>query len=175
MSRDSIVGLSEKNGPNSLDSCIDGTLGTYHSDESVDNIKISTVGGGELQVGSTVQVTATVWAYNPSADYADFFYANDARNPQWQFLDTVKPTTPGINTLSIQFTLAGGPGDVQALRVAFRVNGVASSCPQGSYDDVDDIAFVVKSAQPTPPPTRKPTIIAKTTKRLNALLSSQTN
>jgi hypothetical protein len=162
-SRDSIAGVAEPNGSNSLDSCADGTSGSYHVDESIDSIAISTVDGGDLQVGSTVQVDATVWAYNPSADYADFYYSSNATNPQWTFIETVKPTATGANTVSAQFTL--GNGNLQAVRVAFRVNGVASPCPSGNYDDTDDLVFAVKPA-PTPKPTRRPTWRTKTSKRI---------
>ena len=168
-SRGTISGNPEPNGPNTLDSCVDGSSGTYHLDESVDNIRVSTVNGGEFQIGSAVQVVATVWAYSPAADYADFYYATDVINPQWTFLDTLKPTATGVNIISLQFTLGQGSADLQAVRVAFRVNGIASPCPGGSYDDVDDIAFVVKPIQPTPtqvptpPPTQRP-VLAKATK-----------
>lgn len=181
-SRDSISEVSEPNGSNALDSCTDGTAGSYHVDESVDGIKISSVGGGEFQAGAVVQVDATVWAYNPAADYADFFYAKDVTQPQWQLIDTVKPTSPGANIVSAQFTLEEGPSDLQAARVVFRVNGVASACPTGNYDDVDDMVFVVKTLQSAPSPTQspalvltpRPTLFPKTSKFAKTLFTSST-
>ncbi|KAL3787694.1 LOW QUALITY PROTEIN: hypothetical protein HJC23_012120 [Cyclotella cryptica] len=162
-SRDAIAGLSEPNSPNTLDSCTDGAVGTYHTDESIDNIRISTLDDGDFQPGSTLQIAATVWAYDPSADYADFYYATDATNPQWQFIETTKPTASGANTVSAQYALE--EGNLQAVRVVFRANGVASSCPSGSYDDIDDLVFVVQSYQSVPPPTPSPNFAPAPTNR----------
>jgi hypothetical protein len=159
-------------GPNTLDSCTDGTSGYFHSDESVDSIRISSVGGGDMQAGQKVDIVAKVWAYNPSTDFVDFYHAIDATNPQWQFIETVKPISSSANTLSTQYTL--GSGSLQAVRVVIRFNGEARPCPKGSYDDVDDIVFPVKSSsdtvpkvlsyvsttKPTPLPTPKPTSIS---------------
>jgi hypothetical protein len=144
-SRGGLSGMSEPNAPNTLDSCNDGPTGSYHTDESVDSIKVSAVGGGSIQPGATILIEARVWAYNPTTDFVDFFYANDATNPQWQFINTVKPSAASANSLSSQYTL--GSGSLQAVRVVIRYNGAASSCPGGSYDDVDDLAFVVQVRQ----------------------------
>ncbi|KAL3780307.1 hypothetical protein HJC23_010569 [Cyclotella cryptica] len=159
-SRDSIGGASEPNGPNTLDACTDGASGNYHADESIDNVRITALGGGEVQVGASVQIVAKVWAYSATSDFIDFFYATDATNPQWQLISTVNPTSSGSNTVSTQYTI--GAGSLQAVRVVIRYNGVASPCPGGAYDDVDDLAFEVKGS-PTgpvqsPPPTIKPTL-----------------
>lgn len=158
-SRDSIGGASEPNSPNTLDACTDGTTGNYHADESIDNIRISAVGGGGIQVGATVQIIAKVWAYSAASDFVDFLYATDASNPQWQLINTVNPTSSGSNTVSTQYTI--GAGSLQAVRVVIRYNGVASPCPGGAYDDVDDLAFVVNDTPTgpisTPPPTSQPT------------------
>jgi len=163
-SRDAIAGVAEPNGPNTLDACKDGAAGTYHSDESVDSIKISTVGGGTIQPGATVKIEASVWAYSATADFVDFFYATDATNPQWQLISTVSPSSSGAITVSTQYIL--GNGSLQAVRVVIRYNGAASSCPGGSYDDVDDLVFATdglspspptSTSRPTPQPTRLPT------------------
>ena len=169
LSRDSIGGVSEPNGSNSLDSCKDGASGYFHSDESVDSIKVLSVGGGLLQSGGNAKIIAKIWAYS-SSDYIDFFYANTATDPTWIFIKTLKASSQGMNTVNAQYTL--GNGKLQAVRVIIRYNGVASSCPKGSYDDVDDLVFNVKPSstttenvsspiyestpQPSRPPTRKP-------------------
>jgi leucyl aminopeptidase len=102
----------------------------------VDSIKVSAVGGGNIQPGGAVKIDAKVWAYSTTADFVDFFYANDATNPQWQLINTLNPSTTGANDVSSQYTL--GNGSVQAVRVVIRYNGSASPCPGGGYDDVDD-------------------------------------
>jgi hypothetical protein len=101
-----------------------------------------------------VQVDATIWAYSSSADFVDFFYTNDATKPEWNFIETVRPISTASNTLSIQYTL--GDGSLQAVRVIIRYNGKASSCPKGSFDDADDLVFLVKSSANNTPSTGKP-------------------
>ena len=171
-SRFGIAGMSEPNGSNTLDACADGVTGSYHVDESVDHIRISSVGGGNIQPGATIEIVAKVWAYSAAADYIDFFYATDATNPQWQFINTVNPSTSGASDVSTQYTL--GNGSFQAVRVVIRYNGASSPCPGGVYDDVDDLAFVtgasptgpsgtspstpLPTAKPTTPPTPFPTV-----------------
>ena len=138
-------------------------IGYFHSDESVDYIRIISLGSTKLQTGVKIRIVANVWAYSTTHDFVDFFHANDANNPEWMFIHTVKPTSSGMNTISTTHTL--GNGSLQAIRVIIRYNGVATSCPGGSYDDVDDLAFVVETSNPsssepthlpTPIPTGKP-------------------
>ncbi len=143
---DSRNGLSpaEPNQPNTLDSCTDGTSGTYHSDESNDRIVVSTVGGGDFTAGATVQVEATVWAWNTGADDTlDLYYAADANNPSWVLIGSQGPSAGGQQTLSAQYTLP--TGSLQAVRANFRYQGSASSCSGGAYDDADDLVFAVNS------------------------------
>lgn len=118
ISRGAIGGKAEEHTPNTLDACTDGSTGTFGNDESVNNVKVSTVGGEDLAEGSTVKIEATVNAYSATADYADFFYTNNVNSPDWQFIATVNPTTSGLSTVSTTYTLPAG--DLQAVRVAFR-------------------------------------------------------
>ena len=138
-------------------------IGYFHSDESVDYIRIISLGGTKLQTGVKVRIVAKVWAYSSSHDFVDFYHANDSTKPEWKFIKTVKPTSSGVNTISTTHIL--GNGSLQAVRVIIRYNGVASPCPGGSYDDVDDLAFVVglslnspihSSSEPTHIPTPLP-------------------
>jgi hypothetical protein len=66
LSRYSIQGKSEPNGYNTLDSCTDGTAGFFHSDESVDSIKVISGGGEDMKVGENIKVIAKVWVYSTS-------------------------------------------------------------------------------------------------------------
>jgi choice-of-anchor B domain-containing protein len=54
----------EPNQPNTLDNCLDGKTGTYHSDESLDAIFISSDSGEDMSEGSAVTVKADVWCWN---------------------------------------------------------------------------------------------------------------
>lgn len=133
----------EPNRPNTINSsCADGASGTYHSDESNDRIRVSTVDGTPFAPGKTVKIDATVWAYTtPSADKLDLYYAANANSPSWVFLGTLTPTASRAQTLSKTYTLPAGT--LQAVRARFRYNGTAGPCGTGSYDDHDDLIFAV--------------------------------
>jgi hypothetical protein len=141
----------EPNQPNTINSsCADGTSGTFHSDESNDRLKVSTLDGADFAAGKTVKVDATVWAWTtPSADHLDLYYAANAASPAWTFIGTLTPTAAGAQVLSATYTLPSG--SLQAVRAQFRYQGSASACTSGSYNDHDDIVFAV-SAPPPPPP-----------------------
>lgn len=133
----------EANTPNTLGgTCADGRSGTFHSDESIDRLQISTVDGGNLRAGATVRVNATVWAYG-SADVLDIYYASSAASPTWTFAGSVTPSTSGQQTLSVSYTLPAG-STTQVVRGVFRYHGTRSSCATGSYDDNDDLVFAVE-------------------------------
>ena len=135
----------EPNQPNTLDSCTDGTSGSYHSDESNDRIFVTTLDGTDFVEGATVRVDATVWAWTtPSDDTLDLYYAADANNPTWVFIDSITPSVAGAQTLSATYTLPSGT--LQAVRANFRYQGSASSCSGGNYDDADDLVFAVNAA-----------------------------
>jgi leucyl aminopeptidase len=133
----------EPNQPNAVNStCADGTSGAFHSDESNDRIKVSTVDGTPFAAGKTVRIDATVWAWTtPSADHLDLYYAANAASPAWTFLATLNPTAAGAQTLSTTYTLPTGP--LQAVRAQFRYQGSASACTSGNYNDRDDLIFAV--------------------------------
>ncbi|ADO70681.1 S8 family serine peptidase [Stigmatella aurantiaca] len=148
----------EVNAPNTLrSSCYDGSSGSYQSDESLEGLRVSTNDGSEFAPGKTVTVTARVWAYGGGfgADSLDLYFTADANNPSWTFLTTVKPTASGAQTLTATYTLPSG--GLQAIRGVFRYFGSAVVCPNGSYDDIDDLAFAVRSSggggDVTPPVT----------------------
>lgn len=141
-SRSANLNPAEPNASNTLDSCTDGTSGSYHSDESNDRIVVSTLDGLDFTEGATVQIAATVYAYQTgTADNIDFYYAADANNPVWTFIATVAPPGGAIQTLTAQYTLPAGA--LQAVRANFRYQGSASSCSTGNFDDTDDLVFAV--------------------------------
>ena len=133
---------AEPNQPNTLDSCTDGTRGTYHDDESLDRLVVRTADGGNFAPGKTVIVEATVWAYGTgSDDRLDLYSAADAQSPSWSLIASLQPSAGGTQTLSAQFTLPSG--GLQAVRGNFRWRGKQSPCSAGRYDDADDIVFAV--------------------------------
>jgi hypothetical protein len=148
--RDTISGGAEPNQPNTIfDSCADGTSGTYHSDESVDRIVVSTNDGTDFAPGKTVTLDATVfvWPGGPTSDSIDLYSAADATSPSWTFITTINPTSGGTQSASASYTLPSGP--LQAVRAQIRYQGSASSCTSGNFNDHDDLVFAVDSPAPT--------------------------
>ena len=133
----------EPSKPNTLNSsCADGASGVYHSDESNDKLRVSTVDGTPLKAGKVVKVEATVWAYSTyTSDKLDLYYAPDANSPAWTLIGTLSPTKSGSQVLSGTYTLPAGA--LQAVRARFRYSGTAGACGTGAYDDQDDLAFAV--------------------------------
>src|SRR5207244_9007983 len=144
----------EPNQPNTInDSCADGSLGTYHSDESNDRLKVSTLDGSTLMNGKTVRVEATVWAWagGPTDDRLDLYYAADASSPSWIYITTLTPTIGGAQTLSTTYNLPAGA--LQAVRAHFHYRGTPNPCLPGGFDDHDDLVFAVAPSSDQTPPT----------------------
>jgi hypothetical protein len=144
--------------PNTLKTCTDGANGSYHSDESLDAIKVSSAVGGLLTEGKLAEIEAQVYAYDENADAADFYYTTNPSNPSWTLIGSGRPSGRGAQTIKIRYTLPAG--ELQAVRVVFRYQGSASTsspfkCPSSGYDDIDDLVFTVSSAI-TPKPTSSP-------------------
>ena len=126
-----------------LAGCQDGTVGTYHLDESNDRLKVVAVDGGALRVGTQVRIEATVWAFiNPANDRLDLFYASQ-NNPVWTFIGTITPPVSGPQTLTATYNLPTGA--FQAVRAQFRYapESTAMPCSVGGYSDRDDLIFAV--------------------------------
>ncbi|MDY7230834.1 Ig-like domain-containing protein [Hyalangium rubrum] len=140
----------ESNAPNTIaSSCADGNSGSYHGDESLDRLRISTVDGGPLAPGKEVNIAATVWAWSGfTSDSLDLYHAPDASNPVWTHLATIAPTQAGSHVLTSSFTLP--EGNLQAIRGIFRYQGSAASCGTGSYTDNDDLIFAVGAVDAPP-------------------------
>lgn len=148
---------SESNGPNSLDSCSDGSTGTYLTDESVESIAVVAAGGGMLQAGTQAVVTAKVHAYgNGQQDTCDFYFAENPNSVNWVLIGSVTAPNGGMQTItSPTFALPDSP--FAAVRVNFRYQGSQSSCSGGNYDDVDDLVFSISQGTVEPVPTKNPT------------------
>ncbi len=143
LGRDTLSGGNEPNQPNTINnSCSDGTAGTFHSDESNDRLVVASTSGGAMTHGTTVTVTATVWAYSSyTSDHLDLYYAANANSPSWVLIGTFTPSGSGARSISATYTLP--TGSLQAVRANFRYTGSASSCSTGTYDDHDDLIFAV--------------------------------
>jgi hypothetical protein len=128
--------------PNTLKTgCSDGRAGTFHSEESVDRIRVFTIDGSPLGLGGTVKVEVTIWARaDYTSDQLDLYSAATASAPQWSFIGTLTPTKAGQQVLSTTYTLPMASQHV--LRARIRHGGSpTSACVAGSYNDHDDLVF----------------------------------
>jgi subtilisin family serine protease len=146
----------ELHAPNTLDECIDGAR-TESQAESVSRIRILREDGTALAAGKRVRIEVDVVVDNSlSLNYArlDLYAATDATHPSWNYITTLRPSAPGAQTLSTEYVLPAG--SLQAVRAAFNlVNGpgaCAESPTEASFNDRDDLAFVVaQETDPVPP------------------------
>ncbi len=153
LSRAQIVTLAERNQPNTLDGCQDGTMGEYGKSESIEWIKVSTLDGSPLAVGKLVEVDVRYYAtsgdFDRIDDRVDLFYAADVSvnadgtlKPVWIPVATLEPSAKGFQSWSARYTLPSG-GSIQAVRAIIRNGGSQSECAPGDFNDHDDLAFAV--------------------------------
>jgi len=146
--------------------CVDGNAGSYHSDESIDQITVTagdivngipTPSNTFIVEGGRAYVSVKVWCWGTGAsDIADIYLANDASSPSYDHLASIVCPSGGAQTLKHAFDV--GQGTNQSIRVNFRYDGSQSTCSSGAYDDHDDLIFTVKGGGvSTPPPTPAPT------------------
>jgi N-acetylmuramoyl-L-alanine amidase len=141
----------EPNAPNTIvDSCIDGDLGTFHSDESVDRIAVKTEDGSPLSAGRPAKVEVTIWGYG-EGDVLDIYHASNATSPVWMYLGSGTILQGGEQVWNLTYDLPDG--NLQAFRAQLRWQGDVSTCSTGNYDDHDDLIFAVQSAGVTVAPT----------------------
>jgi hypothetical protein len=138
-----MAGGAEPNQPNTLSgSCADGTRGQFHVRESIDRLRVQTVGGGALAAGQPVRVDVTLWGWSVAfADTLEIYAAADAAQPAWTRVGSAR-ARPGAQTLSVTYTLPAGP--LQAVRARLRYRGEPGPCGTGPYDDHDDLVFAVQ-------------------------------
>ena len=144
-----IKGGPEPNSPNTIDDCLDISDSVYEQDESINRIRVSSVDGGVMTVGSRAKIEATVFAANdPSGredpyqkDVAHFFHGSNL-DPSWKYIDS-KMVLPGSGelVLSCEYTIA--EGDIQVVRVHFGYEEytIGNCMGNGLYSDVDDLVF----------------------------------
>jgi len=133
----------EPNRPNTIGgTCLDGTQGAYHVDESIDRLKVVSVDGSNLAAGKMARIEATVWVWGATQDRLDLYFSASASTPSWTLIGTLAPTASGLQTLTATYALPAGA--LQAVRGNFRYQGTVSPCSSGTYNDRDDLVFAVQ-------------------------------
>lgn len=141
-SRNNISPAAEPNQPNTIDTCADGTAGTYRTDESGEELKVFTLENRSwIQGEDSVQVNWTVYCYNALSN-AYVAYRNGT-NASWQMLAGGDCSGGGIATFYFNFTLDNTTTDYHVLRGIVGYNNPSQFCDAGTYSDRDDLAFWV--------------------------------
>jgi subtilisin family serine protease len=157
--------ITERNAPNTLDGCADGTGYDVSSYEKINRIQLSRVNGEHFAEGKRARIDVHVVAYSNSPDYIELYSASNANNLTWTYLTTLRPSTNGAQILSTEYVLPAG--SLQAVRARLRVNGSQGPCSVSStYDDHDDVVFAVGQPTDTLPP-----VVALTTPASGALVN----
>ncbi|MGM5483049.1 MAG: Ig-like domain-containing protein, partial [Nanobdellota archaeon] len=153
-SRDNIGSVNEPNQPNTIDSCADGTSGSYASDESLENITMRSLNGSTFRGGDTVEVNITAYCYDSSSDNINFIYANDSSSLDWSVAAYENPCpTSGFYTSTRTFVLDNNTG-IHAFRGSIQYQGsTTTTCGSGDYDDNDDFEFYVDKPREKNPPS----------------------
>jgi hypothetical protein len=135
----------EKHAPNTLDGCMDGSLGTFNEDEVLNQITIRSgrlkdkVASKWIREKEFVTITASVWSYSPE-DSADFWITTEPSNPVWKYIGSVNSKMRDRKEqLKVETKLSRGT--IQAVRVSFHyfANETITPCLERPYDDVDDL------------------------------------
>ncbi|MFZ5446836.1 MAG: Ig-like domain-containing protein, partial [Myxococcota bacterium] len=140
------AGLSEPNAPNTLNGgCADGAAGTFHVSPSLDRVVVRSGAGTWLGDGP-IQLEATVWVSSLS-ERLDVFVLSVSGT--WNLVATVAPTALGQQVLTTSFQLP--TPTPTTVRTQYRASATAVSCATGASDDRDDLAFMVRLPDTTPP------------------------
>lgn len=141
----------EPNYSNTVNTCNDGGTGVYHSDESIDMLKLEKSGGGAFTSGSSVRVVATVWCFGTTNDYIEIYYGGNVNSPSFgtPIYSTTCPATGQQTITSSYFTLTSSAVN-QIIRAQFNYSaaGGSNSCLTGNYNDRDDLVFKAVNAAP---------------------------
>nr|WP_235216584.1 Ig-like domain-containing protein [Archangium violaceum] len=147
---------SERNAPNTLDGCPDGTKSGLA--ENIRGIRVLGADGTALTAGKRVRVEVDVVTDNKDSVPVDrlvVYSAADATQPSWVPIATVRPLKVGVQTLLVEYVLPAG--GLQAVRAKYGVGtGSATACgvttPENYWIDHDDLVFPVGTGTDTAPP-----------------------
>jgi hypothetical protein len=133
----------EPNEPNTIDSCFDGIYsdGGYLNDESVQQITVSSVGGGVLQEGGRARIDVQIFRYDGVNNGYVWYTADATSSPSWTFIGAIPyGCLGGCNSFNFEFTL--GSGSLHAVRVVLGYDMSPATCAYG-FADNDDLIFTV--------------------------------
>ena len=93
--------VNEPNSPNTIDLCSDDDSADATHEESVKKIVVQSVKDNDLRGGELVKIVATV-VHRHTRDRVDFYYTEDASNPDWKYVTSVAATCSTCETTIIE-------------------------------------------------------------------------
>ena len=151
-SRGNISNVSEPNYPNTIDSCMDGNLGIYLVDESLEDMTLADSLDEKFMAGDRIEASVWAYCYKKDQDTLNIVYANNSQSPDWRVISHTHCTGAGMQMFTTNFTLDNVTGN-HTIRGLFQNKGSElSTCGGGvdSYDDADDVTIkVVQNTRPS--------------------------
>jgi len=140
-SRDNIIGKTELNAPNTIDSCSDGTAGEYLQDASIENITVTDLIGSSFKVGDRVQVNIIAHCTNFSRDNVILAYS--IGESSFRLIDSQICDGAGLQSFDYNLILGEFEGN-HTIRASIQ-NGesLARTCGIDIFDDNDDVVISV--------------------------------
>lgn len=143
----------EPNQPNTIDSCTDGTSGSYGTDENVQNITLAS-SSGYFHPGDNITVGAWIHchkAVDGSTSNINLAYAIDAKNPSWTYLSQQSCSDTQWEYHNFSMTLNSSFAGKSAVRVLVGASlNTGVTCDTGSDND-DVVLAVANDTNSTPP------------------------
>jgi hypothetical protein len=130
----------ERNAPNTLDGCPDGSAGALAVAGSIEELRIESTDGGPLRWGGSANVTAFLGPASVAGRTLELYVAADATAPSWSYVGSNTIPSSGYVSMGFGLSIPWG-GERQAVRAVLRDAGAPSACPGGPSDDVDDLVF----------------------------------
>jgi hypothetical protein len=151
----------EPNAPNTLGTCVEGSIYNSTYNEAIERIRVIRLDGTALAPGKRVRLEVDVWVSQASLDALHLYYTADATRPSWTPLTAYGSLSPppgtsnqSLVTLSAEYILPAG--GLQAVRAEFGFGEGFGTCsvrsPWVSVTDHDDLVFPVGQEVDTLPP-----------------------
>lgn len=150
-SRGNMSGVSEPNHPNTIDGCVDGNLGTYLVDESLENMTLTDRMDDKFMAGDRIEISVWAYCYKKDQDSLNIVYTNNSQSPDWRVLAHMHCEGNGTQKFSLNYTLDNAIGN-HTIRGLFQNKGnEVATCGDGidGYDDADDVTInVIQNTRP---------------------------
>jgi Zn-dependent metalloprotease len=151
-SRGNISNVSEPNYPNTIDSCMDGNMGTYLVDESLENMTLTDSLDDKYMAGDVIEASVWAYCYKKDQDNLNIVYANNSQSPDWRVISHMHCNDSGMQLFTANYTLDNVTGNHTIRGLIQNMGNELSTCGDGvnGYDDADDVTIkVIRNTRPS--------------------------